>query len=542
MQTVVFNSFKNKSITLSSSIFTYTLYNMVYNEGGYLTFRSVSKAGSDGKFPESALPTILLTSTSKQRLSEMAIKFQQYGWGDSDTFSSLDKIRITLTDDSGNTSVIDKINVQDFQIIRTWPYYINRYFFDIINCVSIKIEFLSVVEGSKRADIEDIELSEYTEKGRLTRFKSFEIYENINILSDDVAVNTCNFSAVTPASSFLQENSEFDVIKGNSFYGRFSVSKCEQTDKKVFEISAEDMKSKAKRFKYDSWTTATSRTPELDIYNSSGLGVVNDFIASYRGFIENNNCLYALCQIAWALNRMIDSSRASFITLRDIPTEIKSYINNNNGKKKIIGNAKFTKSETFTQAKYSFKQYLMKYDAEKIGEFSAVLSEPTKYYFSEPPCQFSHVEPSSVIVSDTSDNYVELKTSGETESTISIYGYKYEPTTTEIIIKNTKDFAKNAATNEKIYDRYTLVQFDAYSAQGQIKDVKSPYIKKFIESPGTVSAKIVVENERVGDLVQIETAFSGTFTGIITSMVLHLGYTDVADIEIRVWPYEGGLG
>lgn len=535
MQKIIINNPKDISLLSQDSDFTYSMLNMVYENG---IFKSTINSDSEGKFSEGSLPTITFSSQNKKRLGQLILKSKSFMWGDSDDFANIVKTRITLTEENGKSLIIEDLAIQESEN----DFWKDRYFFDVLNCLNIKIEVLSADDSSKKIQINEIGVTEYDKKGEFTKFKTFEIYENTNILSDDVAVNTCNFTIVGEYSELLQENSEFDVIKDNSYYGRFIITKCEQSDINSFEISAEDMKSKLKKFNYDKWRSNTSISAEKDIFLSSGVGIVNKYTGSFWGFVENNSCLFGLCQIAWTLNKMIDSSRASFITLRNVPTEITSYINNKNGRKKIIGDSKFTKSETFTQAKYKFIQYLLKDSAEKIGEFTAALSIPTKYYFPEAPCMFSHVEPSNIEITDSSDNYVELKTPGNTETSISVYAFKYEPVITEIMIPNSKSYSANATTNEKIYDKYTLTPFDPYDSKGSVLDLKSPYIKKFIESPGTVSAKIVVENERVGDLVQIETAFSGTFTGIITSMVLHLGYTDVADIEVRVWPYEGGLG
>ena len=57
----------------------------------------------------------------------------------------------------------------------------------------------------------------------------------------------------------------------------------------------------------------------------------------------------------------------------------------------------------------------------------------------------------------------------------------------------------------------------------------------FIKSRGTVSAKIVLNGEKVGDIVKIQTAWDGDVVGIITSMTTKLGGTNVADVEIFEW-------
>lgn len=60
-------------------------------------------------------------------------------------------------------------------------------------------------------------------------------------------------------------------------------------------------------------------------------------------------------------------------------------------------------------------------------------------------------------------------------------------------------------------------------------------IKTYCKSIGIVSGKIVLQGEKTGDLIQIDTAFDGTITGIITSLIIHPGYTNIADVEVLAW-------
>ena len=77
---------------------------------------------------------------------------------------------------------------------------------------------------------------------------------------------------------------------------------------------------------------------------------------------------------------------------------------------------------------------------------------------------------------------------------------------------------------------------DENGAVTQFPEHKANDIKKYMQSGGVIKAKIVLENEKVGDLIQIETAFDGIKTGIITSMAISFGYRDVAEIEVLEWP------
>ena len=60
-------------------------------------------------------------------------------------------------------------------------------------------------------------------------------------------------------------------------------------------------------------------------------------------------------------------------------------------------------------------------------------------------------------------------------------------------------------------------------------------IQRYIESNGKVTAKIRLRDEKLGDVVQIETAWDGIITGIITKMNIVFGYEDIAEIEVLEW-------
>ncbi len=526
-------------------------YNIdLVRNGDEIKFVSASSSDSEGNFSENAIPTIVIPIFDSD-IKELTLISDYL---ENDTLNSnIKNARITLSCYGKEDIVLTDLSLLRYYYAGGWGNsaykkvrVYNHYFFDINHKIQeIKIEILSTETANKKAVLNDIEGTFFEEQyNTLSKFISFEIFENINILSEDVAVNTCNFTAKLDdyMAERIQNVRDFDVMHNGKYYGRFFITDCQQTAKNIFEIKAEDMKSKAKKFSYDKWSHFNPEICLADIYNSCNVGINsgNSNLKKLNGYIKVDSCLYALCQIAWALNKMIDSSRASFITLRDVPTEITSYINNNNGRKKIVGDAKFTKGEIFTQARYELKDYqTVESDSVTLETVYGNFTKDLKYYFTNPPCSIGEgISSNKVLVfGGYRDNYAVLRAvDGDPDSNLSvpIHGSKMTPTVYDITVLNNASFVNGAETNEKTIDRFTVAQ-----GWPSPTDQKSPYIKKFIESPGTVSAKIVVENERVGDLVQIETAFSGTFTGIITSMVLHLGYTDVADIEIRVWP-EGG--
>ena len=375
----------------------------------------------------------------------------------------------------------------------------------------------------------------------ITDFSSFKIKEAINVLSDDMPMGSLECDIVSTSEFNIKKSTLFDVENNGKYYGRFVVVDFKRTGDNVYHLSANSMKSELDDSKYDEWTSQSGHNPLETIYNKTGVGIAFNDLSDYKeygGYIGVDTCRYALCQYAWAQNVMATDARKSYIELIPVSKAVKHKITNSGEKKKIIGNSTLNETRRFSAANYVIHDYYF-YNTDNneevvIAELKGTFQLPVTHYFEDAPV-IPNIEDMTKArlyqVYGVSSNKVIFQYNGleyDTEKTLIIKGYK--STKTEKTIPIIPDIrADGGGTKE--YDKYTLHVYDAYDEEGN-EIIKSPMIKKVLESRGEVKAKIVLDDEQVGDLVDIDTAFEGTIRGIITSMEYTPNYQTIADITI----------
>ena len=373
----------------------------------------------------------------------------------------------------------------------------------------------------------------YIKFGKITvlnKIKDISLLEEINVLSDDLPINSLDFSAIIPQGLDLQDNALFNVYSNNKYYGTFYFDDTERVSKNIYKIKALNCIKKLDDNQYKDWFFNGGITNFLSqIGRLSGIRFLNPNDSySVFGNIPINSCRFALCQYAFACRLMIDSSRSDAVILKQIPSTVSSIILTKD--KRILGNATYTKTKPITKSKF---QYATVFDAKTdVIELKVAQNERTIYYFEE-PVEVMSEQPEGVTIYSSAANYIDFISTLETVA-INVYKLNYLYNNIDVI----NDLSNNTSNNEKDYSKLNLrgVLFDENGVGTQLTQFKIEDIKKNMRSGGIIKAKIILENEKVGDLIQIETAFDGIKTGIITSMSISFGYKDIAEIEVLEWP------
>ncbi len=368
----------------------------------------------------------------------------------------------------------------------------------------------------------------------LEKFKNINLLEEINVLSDDLPINSLEFSVVTDNPLDIQKDDELFLYSNGKYYGTFYPETAERVSQFNYSVKAYNSIQKldnTEYFHFDAIQQPLSHClyGSYQICDVSGVTIdtselINDYYIS--GHIPINTCRYALCAIAFASRFMIDGSRSDKIILRKIPQQISSVISSSD--KRIIGNCTFTKSKPFSAAILSIPQYTGMEDieincSEIIPEISSTDGYDYNVYFNDAPIVILDAETTGDYVEiDKSLNHIFFESSG---GDIVLKGYKHIIRTQEF-----KIFNDSGTNNEFKFNKFNLGGIGTDYIDGKMSD-----IEKFVNSKGTIKAKIILDSERVGDLIEIETAYDGFKTGIITSMNVHFGYRDVADIEVLEW-------
>lgn len=401
------------------------------------------------------------------------------------------------------------------------------------------IEFLSTNEPFERIKLYDIEFGNVA---NINQYTSFNILEEINVLSDDLSINTCSISAVTPQKLLLQEGQELRIFNDDKFFGEFKLTESEQTAENKYNLESQDLIGKLDSINfYGSSDFNFTHTVSYWIDKIvSAAGIEIEFDTSFNdidvvGWLPGCTCRYALTQLCWAIGGIIDDSRSDKLYIRPVPTEVTSVIKTESNR--IIGNAVFKKSDVITMAQWDIHNYLEQPLSNASVLFSCEVEDAPEDGYSfyrefDKPTRITEIRGGnrSAEQSDMNSLYVILD-----DSSYDFIGYEYLDSVNSVYMLN-PDAPKRIKENTAKFDKYTLYGIKKNSSDYLKYQFKKDQIEKYIRSRGTVTAKIILQNERVGDLITIETAFSGMITGIITSMnLVNLSYDNIAEIEVLEW-------
>lgn len=387
----------------------------------------------------------------------------------------------------------------------------------------------------------------------LDRFTNVSLIEEINVLSDDLPINQLEFTMVAENELFLDKRDIINVWSNKKYYGTFWVTQKERTGKQLYSITAQNSISfydnvEFSNYHLEDFWKLTEHDQEYglrkNLVKCTGIDIVTDLSdkidvteigdeefdksgTRFKGFIPLGSARKMLCAVGWCIGAMVDGSRSEHITLRKIPKKVSSVILNSD--RRILGEATFKKSDTIKSAKmHTIYGYTAK-DSETL-----VCPAGKKIYFENPPA-IKVADPNSILVNY---NAYSVWNNESSDKEFVIYPVSVEPvtyvlensnaTSGDTKVLNCTNF--NLVAEHGFYD--STVESNPYVYSPILRDDD---VKRYMASQGTITAKIRLRDEKVGDLIRIETAWDGVVTGIITKMTISFGYEDIADIEVLQW-------
>lgn len=378
---------------------------------------------------------------------------------------------------------------------------------------------------------------------KFNKFKSHNLIEEINVLSDDLPINQFQATVVNPEHLPLNKKTPLTLLSNGKYYGTFYIVDSKRVNKNFYEIKSQNSIGILENKEFDVWyldqgypLSNQNNGFIEEIKKLSNVTIIPDFdgntinIDGYqtqlfatsmfaRGYVPIKSCRYALCAVAFAFGLMVDASRSQDIFLRNIPTEISSKILTSD--RRILGDAVFNKSDAITTVK------IQKCDGfEPQNIITKTYDKGGKYYFDEPPIVYVNTD-SNVTNLIWNANYVSFES--DTQTTLSIGPAKTNLNIYYIINPNIENESKKELN-------LTHFELSGYTKDFEFDPITRDLdVLKYIQSRGKVNAKIRLRGEKVGDLIQIETAWDGIITGIITKMDITFGYEDIANIEVLEW-------
>ena len=396
--------------------------------------------------------------------------------------------------------------------------------------LKVEFYFLSATTPNKYLTISSVF---YGTVESYDKFQNNSLYEEINVLSDDLPINQYDTTIVVPDGDNItfSKNDPLAIFSGHRYYGTFYITRIERVAKNIFDISAQNVLSIYDASRFENWKPDGEHhsVPIADIVaeidEQTGLKLDAEPLKNLGRIVgdkRDGSCRLALCELGWALNFMIDSSRRDNVTFRRVPSTVTSRILNTDNR--IIGDAILERGEEFSSANiyYSKLEGIENKTTEtevitgKIGNIFTV-TFPNAVYVDDEWGLSSGVK---FLASTLYSAKVQLS---EETGIIAYYPRLVVEETVTVDNPNVK------INNELNFNNITLKQ------HSDTLNSKTYYVDKFIKSRGKVRATIRLREEKVGDLIQIETAWDGIITGIITSMSIKFGYEDVADIEVLEW-------
>ncbi len=364
------------------------------------------------------------------------------------------------------------------------------------------------------------------------KFKSHNLLEEINVLSDDLPINQFEASFVNPDGLPLTKKDALAVFSNNKYYGSFYITNVQRSAKFLYDVTAQNALSILDNTPYMGWDRGAEAVAIVEnLTKYTGVNINSDGIYTSSiidGDFKEPTCREILTGLGFAHGRMIDSSRSDSISTKYIPNQISSIILTSD--RRIIGDAIFECKDEISSATIEYTCMNIK-DETKSITINVTKGYENLYKFDKPVFLYSDS------ISNSTITYNDM------------YSVKFIPEAHSVTI--TYQECDYSITNETVHNENSSVpnvkNFNQLKVMGQALDSSGDYwdyylisraadVEKFIKSRGIVKAKIRLRNERVGDLIQIETAWDGIITGIITKMNITFGYEDIAEIEVLEWP------
>ena len=377
--------------------------------------------------------------------------------------------------------------------------------------------------------------------GQLNEFTPDEIYtwsaiDEIDMISEDLPAAQLEFSVQSEDELLFQDNEAIELYNGSDLLGTYYVSSSKAEGPNRYSVSAYDESYFLDDSVYKGFVGGreilepsitpaayAAACPTVSISVDSALSGV-----SLYGFLPYESVRKSMCRVAMGSNAIIRKNESGQFTLRQRATSVTSSITDD----RIIGDATFEKSEPYNTIKSSCAMYDV---AGADAEYKQFVSEnrvsDNDLLVFDSPVEWLFKNGTMVDYPSTDANIKEwYKTYAVVTGTgFKLEGRLYAESNTDISIDRAEKL-KNGVTKE-------LKNVTAWGYSTDSRPTSYNLITKLasylFSVTGTVKATIVWNGERCGDLVEIETKYSGTKKGYIKSLSLSGVNTLVADIEIE---------
>lgn len=443
-------------------------------------------------------------------------------------------------------------------LIREMTYTCNnlvQYFpADIDSYNKITIEFTKTAEPHQLVTLYALEFGKTIE---ITDFFQWSVHDKAYVQGNDLAVGSLTLTAGVEEDITFEEDDEILLFDDEQQIGRFWLSKATRIAQNQYSFEADDCISILDSVEFpglynadgynnhdkdffeivDQISDLTNINITIDdnyiVSNSDGydrwtIGSGNGIFAPC-GLLAKQSCRATLVQLSFIMGALIvkKPDGSLFITRR--PTKASSTFSDD----RIIGSATFEKTSPASEVKLTQVGYDSNTNLKLIYEGNADLIKVT---FSNP------VKPYLLYKEDGSGYYNGDEITYQLTPYYAIItgtGLKvYADELKEITYELSKTNANAKKENVVQYNQYKTVSPLYASADHQGSNIVSFRLNELSDYQfsivGKVKAKVILQNEKLGDIVQINTKYDGTKTGVIVDMTTTGANDFISDIEIEV--------
>lgn len=384
--------------------------------------------------------------------------------------------------------------------------------------------------------------------GRMILFEgdsliSANLLEQVNLLSDELSINTLDFTVYSDDDKFnilnpqgvyatLQQRQSLNVyeIKNDTQIdmGTFYIDSWQSKNDNKMEFKGIDLVGLLDKIEFDGgmYSNVTVENLISQIFTSAGIS--NEFYyiqdelknISLTGYIPVCTHREALQQVLFTIGAIANSARSDIIELYSVEeSEDPNQIEKGNVFK---GSKEIEQGEIITGVLLQTHTYSQGNEQKKLFE-QQLVAGTYKITFSNPSfnitCEGGTIQSSNA-------NYATINVT--TASNVIVYGYEYTDNKQDVLVLNSSLNGNEKPNVLKIDSVYLINSSNVQSIGQRIIDY---YNGKF-----TTKFKFILDDEKAGDNVIVDESYGNELNGYITELDIDLvgGYVANAEVVAKV--------
>lgn len=337
---------------------------------------------------------------------------------------------------------------------------------------------------------------------------NISINEEITEDSSSLPINTLKFKLYNESGTeyIFQRSQPFEVRYNDTLIGLYYIANALRKTKREYEIEAVDyigMLDK-KYFVGGMYSEISVSTVLNDLFLDEKVSYeIAQTLASktITGYLPYSTKREALRQIAFAIGGIVVTSRNDKIQILALDDTIKSII----GTSRVFTGGNIEIGDKLTGISITEHNYIATQNSNEI--FNGSITESTTIIFDQP---MHSLNITNGTITSSGANYATITGNGN----VILTGKSYQDNQ-RVIEKNNPLITTSDISNIKSFEGYTLVS--SLNSAEVINRLYNIYIKNV-----KINSDIILDSEKVGDMVTIATEFDGNRDGRIIGIDLNL--------------------